>query len=437
MRGARDEILPAAGDVVAVARQRRKPGAAERLEQAPIREAVARHQIEGAAEAGVAPYVEMIRSIALCRRRHVVPYLRGAVGTGIQRGDRAPDRVSEECGKGIPGSIGGDCTDARDALIRPRAFVVGEEERAVADDRAADRESRLRALVFRIGLPFRREIIRGVERAVPYECVRGALKLVGARLHHHADLRRALAAMRRFGRARQHLELLNRIHRRAHARRVELGIDVVGAVEQEAVEVFASAVDAERKVAAHRSRRSLRSRDGTGSEQCQLQKVPAVEGHVEYLAVFDDGSDRRRITPHIRSRCRYFDAFGHRADLQLRVRAALLIHREHNALHLHLVALHADLDPPCSGRQLREGERSRIAARRRACFVGGLVDRSDGGSGDHGARCILHASTYGATMTLRIHADRQHENPCEHAHRPANHHDNPLVSNLFHRDVFK
>ena len=120
VRRARDEILSAPRDVAAVARQRRETRAAERLEQPPIGEAVARHQIERAAERGVAAHVEMIGAIALRRRRHVVADLRRAVRAGIERRDRAADRMRQEGGKRVARRIGRHRGDARDAFIGAR-----------------------------------------------------------------------------------------------------------------------------------------------------------------------------------------------------------------------------------------------------------------------------------------------------------------------------
>ena len=191
--------------------------------------------------------------------------------------------------------------------------------------------------------------------------------------------------MRGLGRAREHFEFLNRIDRRPDPGRVQLRIDVVGAVEQEAVEIFAAAVDAERKIAAHRPCRSLRRGHGARREQRELEKIPAVERHVENLPVLDDRADRGRVAPHIGHRRRHFDAIGQRTDLQLRVGAPLLIHGEHDTLHVCLVARRADLDTPRTRRELRERERAGIAARRRACFVGRLVDGRDRGADDNGA----------------------------------------------------
>ncbi len=240
---------------------RREPGTAEGFEQAPVGEAVARHHVERGAERRVGPHVEVIGAIALRRRRDVIAHLSGTVRAGIQRGNRAPDRVRQRRRNRIARCIGGHRADAREPFVGARAFVVGKEERPVTAYGAANRKSRLRPLIFRIGLSLGREVVRGVQRTVSDERIRSALKLVRARLRHDADLRGALAAMGSFGRAREHFEFLNRVDGRPNSRRVQLRIDVVCAVEQEAVEVFSSPIDAERKIAAHRARRSLGCRD--------------------------------------------------------------------------------------------------------------------------------------------------------------------------------
>ena len=430
VRRACDGILSAPRDVAAVTGERRESRAAERFEQAAIGEAVATHQVECAAECRVAADIEMIRSIAFGRRRDIVADLLGAVGARIERRNRTADRVSQGRGKCIARSVGRNCADPGDAFVGTRALVVGEEERAVADDRSADRESRLRALILRIGLTFRREVVRRVERPVSEERVGCALQLVGARLHHHADLRSGLATMRCLRGARQHFEFLNRIHGRTHAGGVQLRIDVVGAVEQETVEILPATVDAEREIPADGARGSLRCRGGTGRKQCQLEKVSAVERHVQYLAVLDDGAHCRRIAPQIDVPRGHFDAIGERTDLQLRIGTPLLIHGEHDALYVRLVALRANFHPPGAWRQLCERECSGVAALRRARFVGGFVDRGHRGAGNNRARRILHASANSATMALSIQSSRQHHHQRGDPHRIGNHHAAPLVSTI-------
>ena len=180
VRGARDEVLSAPLHVAAVPRQQGKPRAAERLKKTTIGEAVARHQIEGAAKRGVAADVEMIGSVALRRRGHVVADLGRTVWTGIERRNRLADRMRQRWRKRAPGRIGRHRRDTREAFIRPRRFVVGKEKRAVPDDGPADGESGLRALVLRIGLALRREIVRRVERAVTEKRVRGAVQQIRA-----------------------------------------------------------------------------------------------------------------------------------------------------------------------------------------------------------------------------------------------------------------
>ena len=240
--------------------------------------------------------------------------------------------------------------------VMPRRLACPRSRRRkgpVADDRPADRESRLYALILGIGLSLRREVVRRVERAVSDERIGGALKLVGARLHHDADLRCRLASVRGFGRAREHLELLNRIDRRPHTSGVQLRIDVVGAIEQEAVEIFAAAVDAEREVTAHRPCGSLRRGHGAWREQRELEEIPAVERHVEDLPVLDNCADGGRVAPHIGNRRRDLDAIGQRTELQLRVRAPLLIDDEHDTLHVRLMPRRANFDTPRTGRAPR------------------------------------------------------------------------------------
>ena len=197
VRRAGNEILAAACHVVAVPGQRRKPGTAERLEQPPIGEAVSRHQIERAAECGVAAHVEVIRAIALSRRRHVVARRSRAVRARIERGNGTPDRMRQRRWQRVARGVRRHRADSRDAFVRTRALVVGEEKHSVTKDGTAEREADLRTPILGIGLVLRRKIVLRVECAVADERVRRAEQLVRARLQHNADLRRRLSAMRR------------------------------------------------------------------------------------------------------------------------------------------------------------------------------------------------------------------------------------------------
>src|SRR6185369_12858755 len=139
--------------------------------------------------------------------------------------------------------------DARDAFARARAFVVSKKERLVAFDWATKRAAKLVADVFRLRLRRGCEEVTRVERGVAVELEERTVKVVGARIQNHVDLRARIATERRIVSAGQHFKLPNRIDGRTHAKGVQLRIDVVNTVEQKVVCVFPRAVDAECEVA--------------------------------------------------------------------------------------------------------------------------------------------------------------------------------------------
>ena len=205
---------------------------------------------------------------------------------------------------------------ARHAFAIAQAFVVGEPERAVPDERSANRRAELIALPFGLGRAQRvREEVVGVERIVAEEFVGAAAHAVGARLDRRVDHRaRAAAELRGIG-VGLNLELLQRLDRRLHelhvfaAERVRIG-DVVDAVEQEHVVERAVAVDVERALEVH-ARQPRRGRQHARREQRELVVVAAVQRQIDDLLLIDHrvrattsacrGASRRRSLPPTRS----------------------------------------------------------------------------------------------------------------------------------------
>ena len=136
-------------------------------------------------------------------------------------------------------------------------------------------------------------MVPGVERAVPEEAVRGTSHVVRSRLENHVHQAGRVQSGHGFRCACQHFEFADGVDRWLHAARIQLGVHVIGAIEEEVVRIFPSAVDAEREIAPHRSGGALCGRKRAGHEQRQLEKIPAVERHIENLAVVDDGAQRR------------------------------------------------------------------------------------------------------------------------------------------------
>ena len=160
--------------------------------------------------------------------------------------------------------MGGDVRDQRHPLAHAAAFVIGEEERAIAAQRTARRSAELVALVGRARLPGGGEEIACVHRAVAQELVGCAVELVAAASEHHVELPAAVAPERGIVAAGGHLELAHGVHRRRHGDAVELGVAVENTVELEIVGVLPGAVDVDREIAAHRPGRSLSGRHDAG-----------------------------------------------------------------------------------------------------------------------------------------------------------------------------
>ena len=179
-----------------------------------------------------------------------------------------------------------------DPLALPQAFVGGEEERAVAADRAAIGAAELVALervrIRRVEL----EKVARVERVVAEEFVGLAAELIGARARDEVDDRARDVAVLRAERRVVDLEFLDARDRRRKADRSERQVVRRHAVDDVGDRFFAVAgrVERERAGAANRRRRKtgLRRRHRPGHERPEIDEVPAVERHLL------DGLLRRR-----------------------------------------------------------------------------------------------------------------------------------------------
>ena len=106
-----------------------------------------------------------------------------------------------------------------------------EEERAVAEDRAAGRSAELLAAVGGlVPIGFRGEKVLRHHLVAAAERERRAVKRVGPRLGHHRQRRAAGAAVRGVELARGELELLDRLGRVGEQRAAELVVAIVGAI---------------------------------------------------------------------------------------------------------------------------------------------------------------------------------------------------------------
>ena len=134
-------------------------------------------------------------------------------GNRVVREREARQRVADSAGKDAVALIGcGHPARAQHALGDPRGFDVSEEERAIAQNRAAEVEAELVLVVggLREVGPLRKERAL-VELLVAEVVVRGAEDFVRPRLGRHHDGPAGRAAVLGGKRARHHLELVDRV----------------------------------------------------------------------------------------------------------------------------------------------------------------------------------------------------------------------------------
>src|SRR5262249_20892513 len=311
-------VLTPAGYIVAISGHQRKGGAGERLEQIAIAETVTKSPARAGIEEVIDARIKVIIAIALNGRGDKVGERRLPVRQRIESCDLASNRVDEGvgnppvrkrlAGKGIYGHAkqtlrevtdsfrgGRYVAHARDPFACASSFVVGKEKGPVVADWPAERKAKLVAQVRRVGLVRGREEIPRIERAVAMKFKDAAVKVVRARLQYDIYLRSGAAAKGRIVGAGQIFELANRVNRRSYAESVEFRIDVVNAIQQEVVAVFARAVDAEREVSAHGTGLALRRWRRAGNQQSQFIKVAPVKGQALDLAVLDNCAMGSRV----------------------------------------------------------------------------------------------------------------------------------------------
>src|SRR5206468_8096470 len=113
--------------------------------------------------------------------------------------------------------------EPRHAFADARPFVVEEEEETVFEHRAADIAAELILNILRLleaGAVIEKGA--GVKDAIAEELIRRPVKSVAAALGRDADERAGAAAILRRVRVGAHLELLDRVHRRADDLRGQL-----------------------------------------------------------------------------------------------------------------------------------------------------------------------------------------------------------------------
>ncbi len=334
--------------VIPVARNGRLAGTGERLEELAITEAEAQRQLATFRVGLISTHIELVHIVSFNRRRDEICRGRCAIRVRIERGNCAPDgmlcerwkererltaewiaRRRQHASTEVSGTFGkrGHSGDPRDAFAPSGGLVIRKEERLAADQRAARRCTGLVPLVMWRRLACRGEHVSCVEGTVSRKPVRGSVDSVGARFGDHVHLRARIAAKRRVVGACQHLELADRVHSGTNGNGIELWIDILHAVKQEAVEVLARTVCGKSEVAPDGGRRAGRGGCGAGREQTELEKITSIER--QHLQL--DAADRRsKCTTFLKRQLRGAHAhdFGDITDLELHVDAPLLIDLE-------------------------------------------------------------------------------------------------------------
>src|SRR5262249_30806725 len=133
--------------------------------------------------------------------------------------------------------------DHRATDVLPLTLIVHEEERAIADERPAERPARLVPAIVRLDGIHRLEEVPRVERFIPEELESCPVPCVGAALRRQVDDAAVEAAEFGGRTVALDLELLNRVDDREERNLTRLGLQDRDAVEQILVRPWSSAVD--------------------------------------------------------------------------------------------------------------------------------------------------------------------------------------------------
>ncbi len=193
-------------------------------------------------------------------------------------------------------------------LILLQAFITGEEERRVFDDRTAQRGAELVSDELR--LPGTVKKISGVQIAVAKVVVRRSVKGVSSAPSDDIHLARRRHPVFGAVRVRRDLEFLNGIDRWLKRVAAIIRIVIVDAVKQEVVVLLASAVGMHREGAARREWRALHGCGGPREQQRELEEIPFIQRKtvheilVQHCAQFarifaQRGTFRRDVDPLI------------------------------------------------------------------------------------------------------------------------------------------
>ncbi len=219
---------------------------------------------------------------------------------------------------------------------------------------------------------------------------------VGARLGRDADRGARRAPVFRRVRARDDLELLDCVHRRARDLRRQLlhvlgDAVVVDAVEQEVVLQRTGAVDVDAAGAAERRAAALLGVAvalHARHEREQVVPVPDGERQVGHLRVRDDGAERAVVGVQQRGGLLHGDDFVQRAHLEHRVDSRAGADFERHDLGALFEARQRGFDLIAARDQVHEEERPGRGRRLLGGDAGREVGQRDGRAWQHGAALV-------------------------------------------------
>ena len=227
------------------------------------------------------------------------------------------------------------CGRERDVVDLARggvdSFVVGEEERAVPDDRPAEGAAELMLVVHRV--PVCKEVAL-VEARIPVELVRRTVELVGPRLGDEAND----AAPRAAGLSRIEVGLdadfLDGVHRRLDADRADEALVVVHAVDLVVVLAAGAAVDRHRRglpAIIHVAASLPAGRRRPRHHRHDIDEVASDDRQVLDGLFGDQRAQRRSIGLEERGLGRDLHGLGDHADVQPPIDASAVAARQDRA----------------------------------------------------------------------------------------------------------
>ena len=342
------------------------------------------------------------------RHRHGIEPSRG---DGVVRERLSGQRIANGAREHPSAFIGGeDPSRAQHALLDAGGFDIGEEERAVAHDRATEVAAELILIVRRLlrTRALGEEVVR-IERLVAEEVIARAVERVRAGFRAHDDRRTGRPAVFSGIRAGHHLELVDRVHRGARelgGQLLHVGREaVVGdAVEQEVVLQAPVAVHADAASTACRGAPGLFGVAVTldaGHERQQVVPIANRQREPRHLVAIDDraeygalGAQQWRDPRH---RHRFADRAHRQRHVEARPRAQFELHR----LFMPLEARRFDLHQILARRQVHDEIAAGAARDGGGHGVGGQAGDLHLSLRNHGIRRILDDARHGRAVHLR------------------------------------